>query len=390
MPDFSYKMIVFYVTDLRAFNLEFLHTRNTKFLKTYFEILLRQISMAKCGFAESPGPFLQRFVTFTVDDVTAIVPCPASVNSPTLFSHGCIYIKYIIWLIVWLSDLHLLTMADLSSFVRSFTRFNIPRFKVKCEAKVQPQENIRFMIVFLLAPLPCKEVTNFGSPGVLWKSGICFDSSQQLQIYQRNSLGFPSDTHSYSSAQICLGISRMLPFVCAFLIFVFFSLHRWSCRMISQPKQQNSKGWQVGASHHVASRGHHRTLSKWFCVENTVFINPTQNYYVCVCAEQIKELNQELMKHEEQLREVKKNNTLLEKKLEHERCVKSSLIFPNTWIHFFFQWELHFLNTNFVPLLKLYVIICYSLSYPHRATASLLLYTSFSVLWVKLILFSSN
>lgn len=29
------------------------------------------------------------------------------------------------------------------------------------------------------------------------------------------------------------------------------------------------------------------------------------------------------MKHEEQLREVKKNNTILEKKLEHERFVKS-------------------------------------------------------------------
>lgn len=29
------------------------------------------------------------------------------------------------------------------------------------------------------------------------------------------------------------------------------------------------------------------------------------------------------MKHEEQLREVKRNNTILEKKLEHERCVKS-------------------------------------------------------------------
>lgn len=42
-----------------------------------------------------------------------------------------------------------------------------------------------------------------------------------------------------------------------------------------------------------------------------------------VSAEQIKELNQELMKHEEQLREVKKNNTVLEKKLEHERFVKS-------------------------------------------------------------------
>lgn len=29
------------------------------------------------------------------------------------------------------------------------------------------------------------------------------------------------------------------------------------------------------------------------------------------------------MKHEEQLREVKKNNTILEKKLEHERFVNS-------------------------------------------------------------------
>lgn len=29
------------------------------------------------------------------------------------------------------------------------------------------------------------------------------------------------------------------------------------------------------------------------------------------------------MRHEEQLREVKKNNTILEKKLEHERFVKS-------------------------------------------------------------------
>lgn len=49
--------------------------------------------------------------------------------------------------------------------------------------------------------------------------------------------------------------------------------------------------------------------------------------FFCVCVfvlvptEQLKELNQELIKHEEQLREVKKNSTTLEKKLEYERCV---------------------------------------------------------------------
>lgn len=54
--------------------------------------------------------------------------------------------------------------------------------------------------------------------------------------------------------------------------------------------------------------------------------------FVCVCVfvllqtEQLKELKQELMKHEEQLREVKKNSTTLERKLEYERYVKSSHI----------------------------------------------------------------
>lgn len=64
------------------------------------------------------------------------------------------------------------------------------------------------------------------------------------------------------------------------------------------------------------------------------YYKPTQSVvfvclrmYFCVCmfvlmpTEQLKELNQELIKHEEQLREVKKNSTTLEKKLEYERCV---------------------------------------------------------------------
>lgn len=38
--------------------------------------------------------------------------------------------------------------------------------------------------------------------------------------------------------------------------------------------------------------------------------------------EQLKELKQELIKHEEQLREVKKNSTTLERKLEYERYVR--------------------------------------------------------------------
>lgn len=46
---------------------------------------------------------------------------------------------------------------------------------------------------------------------------------------------------------------------------------------------------------------------------------------VCVCilleTEQLKELKQEFMKQEEQLREVKKNSTTLERKLEYERYV---------------------------------------------------------------------
>lgn len=44
--------------------------------------------------------------------------------------------------------------------------------------------------------------------------------------------------------------------------------------------------------------------------------------FVFVCfgeTEQLKELKQEFMKQEEQLREVKKNSTTLERKLEYER-----------------------------------------------------------------------
>lgn len=55
------------------------------------------------------------------------------------------------------------------------------------------------------------------------------------------------------------------------------------------------------------------------------------------------------MKHEEQLREVKKNNTILEKKLEHERFVKSlhtskkkKKIDFRTLNLFFFQCQRHF------------------------------------------------
>lgn len=43
--------------------------------------------------------------------------------------------------------------------------------------------------------------------------------------------------------------------------------------------------------------------------------------FVLVQIEQLKELKQELIKHEEQLREVKKNSTTLERKLEYERYV---------------------------------------------------------------------
>lgn len=44
--------------------------------------------------------------------------------------------------------------------------------------------------------------------------------------------------------------------------------------------------------------------------------------FVLVQTEQLKELKQELIKHEEQLREVKKNSTTLERKLEYERYVR--------------------------------------------------------------------
>ncbi|KAJ0056655.1 hypothetical protein NL108_010618, partial [Boleophthalmus pectinirostris] len=43
-------------------------------------------------------------------------------------------------------------------------------------------------------------------------------------------------------------------------------------------------------------------------------------------AEQLKELKQEFMKQEEQLKEVKKNSTTLERKLEYERYVESGLL----------------------------------------------------------------
>lgn len=48
--------------------------------------------------------------------------------------------------------------------------------------------------------------------------------------------------------------------------------------------------------------------------------------FVLLQTEQLKELKQEFMKQEEQLREVKKNSTTLERKLEYERYVKSSPI----------------------------------------------------------------
>lgn len=54
------------------------------------------------------------------------------------------------------------------------------------------------------------------------------------------------------------------------------------------------------------------------------------------------------MKHEEQLREVKKNNTILEKKLEHERFVKSLHTSKKkkhrTLNKFFFQCQRHFFS----------------------------------------------
>ena len=40
---------------------------------------------------------------------------------------------------------------------------------------------------------------------------------------------------------------------------------------------------------------------------------------VCVYTEQMKELRQEFLKQEDQLREVKKNSTTVERKLEYER-----------------------------------------------------------------------
>lgn len=70
------------------------------------------------------------------------------------------------------------------------------------------------------------------------------------------------------------------------------------------------------------------------------------------------------MKHEEQLREVKKNNTILEKKLEHERFVKSLHTSKKKKNRFsniksiFFQCQRHFFfHVGFVLSLKLYFVI---------------------------------
>lgn len=70
------------------------------------------------------------------------------------------------------------------------------------------------------------------------------------------------------------------------------------------------------------------------------------------------------MKHEEQLREVKKNNTILEKKLEHERFVKSlhtskkNKIIDFRTLNQFFQCQRHFFfHVGFVLSLKLYFVI---------------------------------
>lgn len=59
--------------------------------------------------------------------------------------------------------------------------------------------------------------------------------------------------------------------------------------------------------------------------------------FVLLQTEQLKELKQELMKHEEQLREVKKNSTTLERKLEYERYVKSSHIIHYYDTYWFFS-----------------------------------------------------
>lgn len=48
--------------------------------------------------------------------------------------------------------------------------------------------------------------------------------------------------------------------------------------------------------------------------------------FVLLQTEQLKEMKQEFIKQEEQLREVKKNSTTLERKLEYERYVKSLLL----------------------------------------------------------------
>lgn len=60
-----------------------------------------------------------------------------------------------------------------------------------------------------------------------------------------------------------------------------------------------------------------------------VFLFPDFDGHVCVwvLTEQLKELKQEFMKQEEQIREVKKNSTTLERKLEYERFVDSCLSF---------------------------------------------------------------
>lgn len=77
--------------------------------------------------------------------------------------------------------------------------------------------------------------------------------------------------------------------------------------------------------------------------------------FVLLQTEQLKELKQEFMKQEEQLREVKKNSTTLERKLEYERYVTLYQIIHYCGTCLFFSQML----TNQVILISCFLVTLY-------------------------------